>query len=402
MSDLSANEPSLPGLRVIDASQVMAGPYCAMLLADHGADVVKVEPPGVGDATRSALGDIQSWGESAAFLAVNRNKRSLTINLKDERGREVFHALARTADVLIESYRPGTAERLGIGYETLNAVNPRLVYASISGFGASGPYAERGGYDIITQGATGIMSVTGEPGADPAKAGVPLTDIGAGMLCAFGILAALSARARTGRGQRVDTSLFEAGLVYGAWEATELWSSGRVPGPLGSAHRLSAPYQAIRTLDGHITIGAFTDRLWQKAANAFGHREWIDDARFATGQSRLSHRAELVELIEEVTLTEPGSAWLERLHAAGVPAGPVNDYEEAFSDPQTAAREMVVEAEHPQAGTIRMIGVPVKLSETPGGIRRPPPVLGQHTDEILAELGYPEAERNSLRADDVV
>lgn len=402
MNEVEANEASLPGLRVIDASQVMAGPYCAMLLADHGADVIKVEPPTAGDATRSALGDIQAWGESAAFLAVNRNKRSLTINLKDERGQDVFHALAQTADVLIESYRPGTAERLGIGYEALAAVNPRLVYASISGFGASGPSAKRGGYDIITQGASGIMSVTGEPGADPAKTGVPLTDIGAGTLCAFGILAALIARAQTGEGQLVDTSLFEAGLVFGAWEATELWSSGRLPGPLGSAHRLSAPYQAIRTGDGHITIGAFTDRLWQQAAQVFGHPEWIDDPRFATGQSRLRHRAELVELIEEVTLTKPGGVWLERLHAAGVPAGPVNNYEQAFADPQTVAREMVVEAEHPQAGTIRMVGIPLKLSETPGGIRRPPPMLGQHTDELLVELGYTGAQRASLRADGVV
>ena len=402
MSDLGANEPSLPGLRVIDASQVMAGPYCAMLLADHGADVVKVEPPEVGDTTRRGLGEIQSWGESAAFLAVNRNKRSLSVNLKDERGRDVLHRLARAADVLIESYRPGTAERLGIGYEALAEVNPGLVYASISGFGATGPYAERGGYDIIMQGASGIMSVTGETGGDPAKAGVPLTDIGAGTLCAFGILAALSARARTGRGQRVDTSLFEAGLVYGAWEATELWSSGRVPGPLGSAHRMSAPYQAIRTSDGHITIGAFTDRLWQQAAEVFGHPEWVGDDRFATGQSRLSHRGELIELIESVTLTEPAHAWLDRLHAAGVPAGPVNDYEEAFSDPQTRAREMVVEAEHPQAGTIRMLGVPVKLSDTPGGIRRRPPMLGEHNDEVLAELGYSEAEREALHADGVV
>ncbi|MCY4086105.1 MAG: CoA transferase [Actinomycetia bacterium] len=402
MNEVEANEASLPGLRVIDASQVMAGPYCAMLLADHGADVIKVEPPTAGDATRSALGDIQAWGESAAFLAVNRNKRSLTINLKDERGQDVFHALAQTADVLIESYRPGTAERLGIGYEALAAVNPRLVYASISGFGASGPSAKRGGYDIITQGASGIMSVTGEPGADPAKAGVPLTDIGAGTLCAFGILAALIARAQTGEGQLVDTSLFEAGLVYGAWEATELWSSGRLPGPLGSAHRLSAPYQAIRTGDGHITIGAFTDRLWQQATQVFGRPEWIDDPRFATGQSRLRHRAELVELIEEVTLTKPGGVWLERLHAAGVPAGPVNNYEQAFADPQTVAREMVVEAEHPQAGTIRMVGIPLKLSETPGSIRRPPPMLGQHTDELLVELGYTGAQRASLRADGVV
>ncbi|MFQ5427018.1 MAG: CaiB/BaiF CoA transferase family protein, partial [Gaiellales bacterium] len=259
--------PALTGLRVIDASQVMAGPYCAMLLADQGADVVKVEPPGVGDATRRSLGEIQPWGESAAFLAVNRNKRSIVLDLKRPEGLAVFDRLVDSADVMIESYRPGTAGRLGVGYERLAARSPRLVYASISGFGSTGPYAERGGYDIILQGMTGIMSVTGTPDGEPAKAGVPLTDIGAGTLAAFGIMVALAARERTGRGQLVDTSLFEAGLAYGAWEATELWASGRTPGRLGTAHRMSAPYQAVRAGDGYITIGAFTDRLFAAAAD---------------------------------------------------------------------------------------------------------------------------------------
>lgn len=383
---------------MLDASQVMAGPYCAMLLADLGCDVIKVEPPGTGDSTRHALGAIQDWGESGAFLAVNRNKRSVTVNLKHPEGLEVFRRLAAACDVLIESYRPGTADRLGIGYDSLRATNPRLVYASISGFGATGPYARRGGYDIITQGMSGIMSVTGQPGGEPAKAGVPLTDIGAGMLCAVGILAALIARGETGEGQHVDTSLFEAGLVYGAWEATELWSTGRMPGPLGSAHRLSAPYQALRTADGHITIGAFTDKLWTAAAAAFGHAEWAADPRFATGPDRLARRDELVELIESVTVTEPAAAWLERLLEVGVPCGPVYDYAQAFADPQTRAREMVVEAEHPLAGTITMLGIPLKLSGTPGAIRRPPPMLGEHTREVLAEVGYSEGEIESLVA----
>jgi crotonobetainyl-CoA:carnitine CoA-transferase CaiB-like acyl-CoA transferase len=390
-----AEAAALGRFRVIDASQVMAGPYCAMLLADLGGDVVKVEPP-EGDATRHSLGDVQTWGESAAFLAVNRNKRGIALDLKHPRGLEVFRRLVERADVLIESYRPGTTARLGIDYESLRAVNPRLVYASISGFGATGPYAERGGYDIITQGMSGIMSVTGFRDGPPAKAGVPLTDIGAGMLCAVGILAALLTREETGEGQRVDTSLFEAGLAYGAWEATELWSTGRVPGPLGSAHRLSAPYQAIRAADGHLTIGAFTDKLWAAASNALGHPEWTDDERFRRGPDRLANRDELIALLESVTTTAPAAEWLERLNAAGVPAGPVLDYEQAFQDPHTMAREMVVEADHPQAGRVKMLGIPLKLSATPGSVRRPPPMLGEHTAEVLGDLGLGSQEIEEL------
>ena len=393
---------ALSGLRVIDASQVMAGPYCAMLLADQGADVVKVEPPDVGDATRRSLGEIQPWGESAAFLAVNRNKRSIALDLKHPDGLAVFDRLTDQADVMIESYRPGTAGRLGIGYERLARRNSRLVYVSISGFGATGPAAERGGYDIILQGASGIMSVTGTPTGDPVKAGVPLTDIGAGTLAAFGALAALAARGQTGRGQHVDTSLFEAGLAYGAWEATELWSSGRVPGPLGSAHRMSAPYQAIRVRDGHITIGAFTDRLFAAATEVFGRPDWLEDARFDDGPARLAHRAELIAAIEEVTVSDDGATWLQRLAAAGIPAGPVNDYAAALSDPQAIARDMVVELEHPQAGAIKMLGIPIKLSETPGAVERRPPLLGEHTSEILGEAGLTTDQISDLRERGVV
>jgi formyl-CoA transferase len=382
---------------VLDVAQVLAGPYCAMLLGDLGCDVIKVEPPGLGDASRHSLGPKSPWGESSAFLAANRNKRSVCINLKDPDGVAAFRRLASSADVLIENYRPGTTRRLGIDYDTLRADNPRLIYGSISGFGSDGPYGTRGGYDIIAQGMSGIMSVTGSPTGPPAKAGVPITDMGAGMLCAVAVLGALLARELTGEGRYIETSLFEAGIAYGVWEATELWSSGEEPRPLGSAHRMSAPYQAIRTQDGHITIGANSEKLWESAAEIFGHPEWMADPRFETNEARLANRGALIEAIEAVSVGAPSSHWLEALLGAGVPAGPVYSYSEVFEDPQTAARDMVVELPHPLAGLVKAIGVPWKgLSSTPA-IRRPPPMLGEHTAEVLRELGHDDEDLLRLR-----
>lgn len=370
---------ALEGVRVIELTQIMAGPFCGQVLADMGADVIKVEPPETGDQTRRSMGE-------PAFRAVNRNKRSITLNLKEEGDRATLYRLVETADVLLENYRPGVAKKLGADYDTLRAINPRLIYASISGFGQTGPYAQRPGFDLIAQGMSGIMSVTGEPGGNPVKAGVPVSDLGAGLFCAIGVLSALHARARTGEGQQVDTSLWEGAMALTVWETAELWSTGNTPQPLGSAHRLSAPYQALRTRDGHVTVGGNTQRLWTRLCEAIGRPELVEDPRFETNTERMAHRPELV-LELEAALTERTTAeWVESLLAAGVPAGPLHNVQQVVEDPHTQAREMVVEMEHPEAGTVYGLGIPVKLSGTPGSVRRPAPTLGQHTDEILAEL----------------
>jgi formyl-CoA transferase len=371
---------ALDGLRVIELTQVMAGPFCGQVLADMGADVVKVESPDGGDQTRASLGE-------AAFRAINRNKRSITLDLKQPDGQAVLHRLVERADVLLENNRPGVAARLKADYATLRALNPRLIYASISGFGQTGPYAQRPGFDLIAQGVSGIMSVTGEPDGEPVKCGVPVSDLSAGLFCAVGILSALAARERTGEGQQIDTSLWEGALALSIWETAELWSTGRAPQPLGSAHRLTAPYQALRTRDGHITVGGNNQRLWERLCAAIGREDLPGDPRFATNPDRMANRPALAAELESALAARDTAEWVEDLLAAGVPAGPIHDYAQAVDDPHTRAREMVVEMEHPEAGTVYGLGIPVKLSATPGSIRRPPPLLGEHTDEILAELG---------------
>jgi formyl-CoA transferase len=371
---------ALDGVRVIELCQVMAGPFCGQVLADMGADVIKVEPPEVGDQTRHSMGE-------AAFRAVNRNKRSIALDLKDPEHVAVLHRLVATADVLTENYRPGVAERLGADYETLRERNPRLIYASISGFGQTGPYAQRPGYDLIAQGAAGIMSVTGEPDGNPVKCGVPVSDLSAGLFCAVGILSALHARSRTGEGQRIDTSLWEGALALSIWETAELWTTGKAPRPLGSAHRLSAPYQALRTRDGHMTVGGNNQKLWERLCSTIGREDLVRDPRFATNADRMANRPALAAELERTLAARDTADWVDTLLAAGVPAGPILDYEQVVADPHTRAREMVVEMEHPEAGTVYGLGIPVKLSATPGPIRRPAPLLGQHTSEILAELG---------------
>jgi formyl-CoA transferase len=380
--------PALERLTVIDLSQVMAGPSCCQLLGDLGARVVKVEPTGTGDHTRQSMGHRMPGGESSAFLAVNRNKEGIAIDLKQDAGRDAFYRLVRGADVLVENFRPGVTSRLGVGYETLSELNPRLIYASISGFGQTGPYADRPGYDLIAQAMSGIMSVTGEPGGAPVKAGVPVADLAAGLYCAAGILAAWIAREQTGRGQYIDTSLYEAGLALSVWETAELWATGRVPQPLGSAHRMSAPYQALRTRDGHITVGANNPRLWERLCRILGRDDLLADPRFTTNAGRMEHRDVLAAELESVLTGRDTAEWETALLAAGVPCGPIRDYEQVVRDPHTLAREMVVTMQHPVEGEIRGLGLPLKLSGTPGEIRRPAPVLGEHTDAVLAGLGY--------------
>jgi formyl-CoA transferase len=391
---------ALQGLRVLDQTQVMAGPFCAMLLADMGADVLKIEPPG-GEATRGM--DLElAPGVSAPFLAVNRNKRGLVLDLKRPEGVAILKKLVATADVLVENYRPGVARRLGVDYATLGALNPRLIYCSISGFGQTGPYAERGGYDLIAQGMSGIMSATGSEGGAPVKVGVPITDLGAGLFGVFGILCAVRARHVTGRGQFVDTSLFEAGLALSAWEATEYWYTGQIPRGLGTAHRLNAPYQAFRASDGHFTVGAANDNLFPRFCAILGLDHLVNDPRFDSIAHRLTNRLALAPLIEAVTVTQPHAHWLARCEEAGVPAGPIYSVPEALDDAHARARGMVQELTHPRIGSVKGLGNPVKMSATPPVMAKTAPALGEDTDVILRELGLDAGEIATLRDKGVV
>ena len=389
----------LAGLRVIDLTQAMAAPFCSMNLADMGADVIKVEPLMGEDMRR---GSASKNGHSGTFVTINRSKRGITLDLKQPKGVEVMHRLVKTADVFVQNYRPGAAKRLGVDYETLAALNPRLIYCSISGFGSTGPYASRGGYDLIAQGMSGIISVTGDEDGPPAKAGLPVSDLGAGLFGAYGILCALEHRERTGQGQLVDTSLLEAAMALTVWEATEYWVTGQAPKPLGSAHRLAAPYQALRASDGWFTVGANNDKLYEALCGALGRPDLPGDPRFAGGPARMKHREALIAELERTTAKEPRAHWLARLDAAGVPSGPINNYAEALADPHALARDMIVDLVHPGAGPIKALGVPVKLSDTPGAVDRPAPLLGQDNADVLTELGYSEAEQRSLKDSGVI
>src|SRR6202521_1005079 len=388
----------LTGLKVSDLSHVMAGPTCAMLLADMGADVIKVEKiPGGDDARRSVPPVIA--GESAAFLMMNRNKRGIALDLKTEAGRAVLSRLLQDADVVIENYRSGTMERMGFGYGALHASNPRLVYCSISGFGRTGPYAHRGGFDLVAQAMSGLMSITGEgPGCPPVKLGAPVTDITAGILSCVGILAALHSRASSGQGQMVDTSLFEAGIIHTYWQSAIAFATGQAPGPMGTGHPLNAPYQAFPTADGWITVGAANQGNWLRLLEALEAPELGYDPRFANNAERMRNLPALQEALTPLFRCRSSAEWLHRLEDAGVPAGPVLDVNQMHADPQTLAREMIVETTHPKAGQVRAIGLPIKFSDTPGGLRRAAPVLGQHTREVLRDHGFSHTQIDQMAA----
>ena len=400
MTDSNTNGP-LKGMKVIELAHIMAGPVCGMMLADMGADVIKVEKPDGDDSRRFVPPAIE--GESAAFMMMNRNKRGLALNLKTPDAVEALRRLLAGADVVIENYRMGTMERLGLGYESLREINPRLIYCEISGFGRTGPYAQRGGFDLIAQGMSGLMSITGEgPGRPPVKPGAPISDISAGILAAMGVSAAYSSMLQTGRGQKVDTSLFEAAITQTYWQSAIAFATGEAPQPLGSAHPLNAPYQAFRTRDGWINVGAANQRNWLRFLDVIGKQELDADPRFGSNHDRMQNLAELVGLLEETLITETSETWLQRMEAAGLPAGPVMNILEMHADPQARARDMIVEVDHPSAGRVPTIGNPVKFSETPGKIGRAAPILGQHSREVLADAGYNDKSIEAMIASGAV
>jgi crotonobetainyl-CoA:carnitine CoA-transferase CaiB-like acyl-CoA transferase len=381
----------LAGVKVIEFAHIMAGPVCGLMLADMGADVIKVEKVPGGDDTRRTLPpDIH--GESASFLMMNRNKRGIALNLKTDGGRDIARRLLADADVAVENYRKGTMERLGLGYEEVKGFNPGIIYAELSGFGRTGPYAERAGFDLIAQGMSGIMTITGESGGPPTKCGPPLSDITAGILAAMGVLGAYVHRLKTGQGQRVDTSLFEAAITQTYWQSAMTFATGISPGALGSAHPLSAPYQAFETADGWITVGAANQANWLRLLDALQRRDLQDDPRFADDPRRMANIGALVAVLGAIFKARPAADWLGCLERAGVPAGPVLDIAGMQADPQALARGMVTEVPHSRVGPVKTLGHPVHYSATPARISRGAPVLGEHTRELLAEYGYTPGE----------
>ncbi len=393
----------LEGFRILDLSRIVAGPLATQIFGDYGAEVIKIEQPGVGDDSRHWAPPVAADGSATYFFAINRNKKSVTLNLKHPRGKEIVKALARRCDVVIENFKPGTMEDLGLGWETLSRENPRLIYCAISGFGASGPKREWAGYDAIMQGVTGLMSITGEADGPPVKVGVALIDEITALYAHGAILAALLHRERTGQGQKVECSLLESGVAALMNAAIAYLLAGEVQGRYGSAHASVVPYQAFKAKDDYLMVGAGNERLWKTFCEVLGAPEWADDARFDSNQKRVERREELVRMIEERLQARTRDEWVEAFGAAGLPSGPINNVADVFHDPQLLHRGMVEEIAHPTAGKIRLVGIPVKFSRTPAAIASPPPLLGQHTEEVLGGLiGLTAGEIEQLRKDGVI
>jgi len=387
---------ALDGIKVLDLSRALAGPYCTMMLADMGAEVIKVEMPGTGDDSRS-WGPPFVEGESAYFMSINRNKKSIALDMKGDKAIEIITKLIRQSDVLVENFRPGAMERLGLSYEQAKVMNPRLVYCSISGFGQDGPYRLLPGFDQVLQGMGGLMSITGEPDGPPVKVGVAIADISGGMFAAYGIVVALFNREKTGRGQTVDISLLDSQVAWLTYRAGAYFTSGEIPKPVGSGHPVIVPYQAFKAKDVYINIAVGNDQLWGKFCKAVGLEGIMNNPRFATNAKRVENRDEVVKAVSDLIATRKGEEWLKILTDAGVPCGPIYTVDKIFADPQVIHRQMVAELDHPRAGTIKVTGIPVKLSDTPGEVKTAPPLLGQHTQEVLGELGYSPKDIEELR-----
>lgn len=392
---------SLEGIKVLDLSRTLAGPFCTMLLGDQGAEIIKIEQPNSGDETRRFTPP--TWdGESCYYMSSNRNKRSVTVDLKSEEGKEIIYKLAKEADILVENFRTGALDKLGLGYEVMKELNPRLVYCSISGFGRTGPESERAGYDLLLQGFGGLMSITGEADGPPVKAGMSIVDLTTGTFAVYGILSALYAAQRTGKGQFVDVSLLDGQITLLNYIATGFFATGKNPGRMGSGHPTIAPYQSFKAKDMDIILAIANDGLWRKCCDALEWSDLKDDPRFAKNIDRVANRADLVTILSERLISIESKDLFAKLDAVGVPVGPIHTIEQILNHPQVIARDMILDIEHPTVDGLKVPGFPVKLSETPSTLRHHPPLLGEHTDTVLSELGYEEKEIQVLREKGIV